>query len=42
MDNHRDDRKVEIIKHNINVLVDASIEAKVQTKYAATDILQGA
>lgn len=39
MDDYRDDGQVEIVKHNMNVLVDASLEAKVQTKYAATDVL---
>lgn len=39
VDGYRDDRKVEVVKHDIDVLVDASLKAKVQTKCAATDIL---
>lgn len=42
MDGYRDDRQVEVVKHDIDVLVDASLKAKVQTKCAATDILQRA
>lgn len=40
MNGHRDDRKVEVVKHDINMLVDASLKAKVQTKCATTDVLQ--
>lgn len=39
MDGYRDDRQVEVVKHDIDVLVDASLQAQVQTKCAATDIL---
>lgn len=39
MDGYRDDRQVEVVKHDIDVLVDASLKAKVQTKCAATDVL---
>lgn len=39
MDGYRDDRQVEVVKHDIDVLVDASLKGKVQTKCAATDIL---
>lgn len=39
MDSYRDDRQVEVVKHDIDVLMDASLKAKVQTKCAATDIL---
>lgn len=40
MDGYRDDRQVEVVKHDIDMLVDASLKTKVQTKCAATDILQ--
>lgn len=40
MDGHRDDRQMEVVKHDVNVLVDAPLEAKVQMKYAAAYILQ--
>lgn len=40
MDDYRNDRQVEIVKHDVDVLVDASLEAKVQTKCAPADILQ--
>lgn len=39
MDSYGDDRKVEVVKHDIDMLVDASLKAKVQTQCAATDIL---
>lgn len=39
MDSYGDDRQVEVVKHDIDVLMDASLKAKVQTKCAATDIL---
>ena len=39
MDGYGHDRQVEVVKHDINVLVDASLKAKVQTDCAATDIL---
>ena len=39
MDSNGDDRQVEIVKHDIDVLVDASLKAKVQTKCATTDVL---
>lgn len=42
MNGYRDDRKVKVVKHDIDVLVDASLKAKVQTKCATTDILQRA
>lgn len=42
MDGYRHDRQVEVVKHDIDVLVDASLKAKVQTKCAATDILERA
>lgn len=42
MDGHGDDRQVEVVKHDVDVLVDASLEAKVQTKGAAADILERA
>lgn len=31
MEDYRDDRQVEVVKHDIDVLVDASLKAKVQT-----------
>lgn len=40
VDDDRNDRQVEVVKHDVGVLVDASLEAKVQTKCAPTDILQ--
>lgn len=42
MDGYRNDRQVEVVEHDIDMLVDASLKAKVQTKCAATDILQSA
>lgn len=39
VDSYGDDRKVEVVKHDIDMLVDASLKAKVQTQCAATDIL---
>lgn len=39
VNSNRHDRKMEVVKHDINVLVDASLKAKVQTKCAAADIL---
>lgn len=39
MEDYRNDRQVEVVKHDIDVLVDASLKAKVQTKCAATDVL---
>lgn len=39
MDGYRDDRQVEVVEHDIDMLVDASLKAKVQTKCAAADIL---
>lgn len=42
VDDYRNDRQVEVVKHDVGVLVDASLEAKVQTKRAPADILQRA
>lgn len=42
MDGYGDDRQVEVVKHDIDVLVDASLEAKVHSKSSATDILERA
>lgn len=39
MDDYRNDRQMEVVKHDVDVLVDASLEAKVQTECAAADIL---
>lgn len=39
MDGYGDDGQVEIVKHYIDVLMDASLKAKVQMKCAATDVL---
>lgn len=40
MDSGRDDRQVEVVKHDIDVLVDASMEAKVQTQRSTADALE--
>lgn len=40
MDDYRNDRQMEVVKHDIYVLVDASLKAKVQAKCASADILQ--
>lgn len=40
MDGGRDDRQVEVVKHDIDVLVDASVEAKVQAQRSTADALQ--
>lgn len=40
MDGGRDDRQVEVVKHYVDVLVDASVEAKVQTQCATADALE--
>lgn len=40
MDGDRNDRQVEIVKHDIDVLVYAFLKAKVQMKSTATNILQ--
>lgn len=40
MDGDRYDRQVEIVKHDVDVLVDASVEAKVQAQGPAADTLQ--
>ena len=42
MDGHGDDRQVEVVKHNVDLLVDAFLEAKVQTKNATADALERA
>lgn len=42
MNGYRDDRQVEIVKHDVDVLVDASLKAKVQTECAAADVLERA
>lgn len=39
MDGYGNDRQVEVVKHDIDMLMDASLKAKVQTECAATDIL---
>lgn len=39
MDGDGDDRQVEVVKHDVDVLVDSSLKAQVQTKCAATDAL---
>lgn len=36
----RDDRQVEVVKHDIDVVVDASVKAKVQTQRTTADALQ--
>lgn len=40
VDDYRNDRQVEVIKHDVDVLVDASLKAKVQMECAAANILQ--
>lgn len=40
MDSCRDDRQVEVVKHDVDVLVDASVEAKVQTQRSTADALE--
>lgn len=40
MDSSRDDRQVEIVKHDVYVLMNAFLKAKVQTEGAPTDVLQ--
>lgn len=42
MDGHGHDRQVEVVKHDIDLLVDASVKAKVQSEGAAADILESA
>lgn len=42
VDGHRDDRQVEVVEHDIDVLVDASVQAKVQAERTTADVLQGA
>lgn len=40
VDSGRDDRQVEVVKHDVDVLVDASVEAKVQTQRSTADALE--
>lgn len=40
MNDYRNDRQVEVVKHDVDVLVDASLKAKVQTECAAANALQ--
>ena len=40
MNDYRNDRQVEVVKHDVDVLVDASLKAKVQTECAAANILE--
>lgn len=40
MDSGRDDRQVEVVKHDVDVLVDASVETKVQTQCSTADALE--
>lgn len=42
VDGDGDDRQMEVVEHDVDVLVDASLEAKVQTERAAADVLQRA
>ena len=42
VDRHGDDREVEVVEHNVDLLVDAFLEAKVQTKNATADALERA
>ena len=42
VDRHGDDRQVEVVEHNVDLLVDAFLEAKVQTKNATADALERA
>lgn len=42
VDGDGDDREVEIVKHDVDVLVDPSLEAQVQVQRPAADVLQGA
>ncbi len=40
VDRGRDDRQVEVVKHDVDFLMDASVEAKVQTQRSTTDALE--
>ncbi len=40
VDRGRDDRQVEVVKHDVDILMDASVEAKVQTQRSTTDALE--
>lgn len=40
VDGGRDDRQVKVVKHDIDVLVDASVEAKVQAQQSTADALE--
>ena len=42
MDQHGDDGQVEVVEHDVDMLMDASLEAKVQAQRPAADALQGA
>lgn len=42
MDGDGNDREVEVVKHDVDVLVDSSLEAQVQVQRPATDVLQRA
>lgn len=42
MDGNGNDREVKVVKHDIDVLVDSSLQAQVQVQCPATDVLQRA
>lgn len=42
MDGDGDDGEVEVVEHDVDVLVDPSLEAQVQVQRPAADVLQGA
>lgn len=42
MDGDGNDGEVEVVKHDVDVLVDSSLEAQVQVQRPATDVLQRA
>jgi len=42
VDRHGDDGQVEVVEHDVDVLVDAFLKAKVQTENATADTLESA